>query len=816
MRHSLLLGFLMVLGVAGGEPLPVVIVQHPRDAVASHTGPRFVVADAEARHGTAQAGLLGKSKVGANISSFYGYARPGAVYEFTWRVKVDDNSSDALVFRAFAYDESRRHLYKPGSVEVKGTDFAAPGVYQEFSFLAEKGEAGFFGVQSTWHGETNVYLDSVTFRSVNFFSEKEMLDREGALELPAAWRLPVRNPLRLHLAKGLWWEFFRLSEAMAWRRGGRLQSSYVEHGQWGSSLRGLEPTAEAFMGYNVIVLANVDAEALGPRRRLLLRHYVENGGVLLVLGGLHALTAGRYAGSALDDLLPCTFAGDDRQHAAEGLVIAPTEAGRTRLPELAWELRPRTFYYHRVEAKPDATVLLTAGDTPLLLTHPVGRGQVAFWAGTVEGDPADGQLAFWDWGGMPACISGLLDRLTAHQEEPDAVFDPKTDGAAIDRLTTLALEKDADEQAATIIEQLAARCHNPEFARELAEGLNVSDVSLSRAAVDNLATRLEPHVDASWAELLKQYTASATPGKVALGLRLLGAAGVEGAGTVLAQRLTLSGGAEVFGAESIGAAERIVLGAIQGLGNLGDTQYLGAVTAIAETLRRQLPADGDTSVIGDLKAEAWQQAVVTRVKLGDHDTGGILLDILLENTLAIEQYQNYLDTVLQNKDDIALIQGKKRAQVRLPVLRQRQRSLLHAVSSMPASVWPVLAATFAERDDTVLLPFAYAIFGARLDPATDTAALRGVLPLIHDNRHAEYRLLGCRILRAAGSVEADELLVAAFAELAASEAEADQLFAVRYSTLLAEARRVGIAKQVAQSPHPEVQRLAKSMGWGTK
>src|SRR5689334_11585912 len=126
---ALLLMGLCLSHAQAADDRQVLIMTYPRDTEPAGTSKRFVVPDPDAHDGTAQAALLGQSRPGSVIGSFYGYARPGGIYEITWRVKVKDNTSKEVVFKALTSHNGTGN-FKAGTMEVKGTDFKAANVYQ--------------------------------------------------------------------------------------------------------------------------------------------------------------------------------------------------------------------------------------------------------------------------------------------------------------------------------------------------------------------------------------------------------------------------------------------------------------------------------------------------------------------------------------------------------------------------------------------------------------------------------------------------------------------------------------------------------------
>lgn len=183
----------VVLAVALTAADGVELTHHPRQTKPHFKGhPRFVVEDPDAHGGSAQAAIPGKSDPGGVICSFYSYARPAGRYRITWRVKVDDNTIDDVVFSASTGGGGRG--FARGSIKVKGTDFKQAGLYQEFSYTAEKNEAGFFGVSASWPGKGRVLIDRVRVVSEKLFTDRDLLERAGGMELPDEWILPHPSP----------------------------------------------------------------------------------------------------------------------------------------------------------------------------------------------------------------------------------------------------------------------------------------------------------------------------------------------------------------------------------------------------------------------------------------------------------------------------------------------------------------------------------------------------------------------------------------------------------------------------------------------
>lgn len=825
MRHSLLLLCLLALALpARAEDL----VYYPRDAENGPNGnPRLVVPDPDAHGGTAQAAVPGTSKAGSYTCALYSYARPSARYRVTWRLKLDDNAIPDVVVKVWTSDEQGRTGFKGGGLEIKGTDFAAPGKYQDFAYDAEKAEGGFFNVGALWQGKGRLHVDSIRISPTTVFTEREMLERQGKVSLPEAWTIRRPTPPVMHLGKGLWWNVFGLSEAMAEVGGATWTSSYHTSGQYGMQLRGFPATWQEYFGYNLIVLTNVDAQALGPYGRLLLEEYVKNGGALLVNGGPFALERGGYRGTALERLLPCELKGDDRAKLEGDNVLKPGDGAATVLPkDLSWSLQPRAFYLHPVAPKPGATVLVSAGGKPVVIAWTCGKGRVAVVAATAEGLPAADQLAFWEWGDWPRLMAGLMRWLTTGQGEQAVPADSAATKKLLDDLLAPSTGEDSPRREGEI-NTLLALCHDAAFARNLVESVSAFEGTPDRTLVTAILLAVRPFVSADFAKPATALVDSGNPGKADLGLRLLGMCKTPDAAAVILKFLdrgaaalkTAGGGGDevklddlVNQARSggIGDDQRLQLAAVMALGDLGDAAHLAPLRALKLPPAGKTTVDGELGEITDLNENLVQQVLATRVRLGDGAAVGPLFDEVTANIDKIVNYTNYMDVMLMNNDDKELLRGRKVAVVRLPILRQRQALCRDVLRQFPASVYPAVAAELAKRDDERLAPFIYAALSGGAGKALAPATAVAFLPAVAKCRPPELRLLAFNLVANGSDAETQGKLAGVLTELAAADDRAGAVFAVRQVARLAPDRRAAVLAAALKHRDAQVQHLARA------
>ena len=812
--HRLLLAVLLcgAVGLADG----VRIVHHPRQTSPDfHGHPRLVAEDPEARHGTAQAAIPGKSHPGGPICSFYSYARPAGRYRITWRVKVDDNTIAEPVFQA----RTGR-----GSIKLKGTDFKEPNVYQDFSYTAEKGEGGFFGVSAAWPGKGRIHVDWVTVVSEKLYTERELLAKKGGVDLPDAWIIPPPSPPQVHIAKGLWWDFFGVSEALGEMGGVNVACSYHFKGQGGTGLRGFPRSWQGLMQHNLVILANVDAPALRARGRLLLEEYVTNGGALLVLGGPFSFERGGYRYTALDRLLPCRMMDKKWAKADGDFVMEPTEHARGLLPaDLSWLMKPHLYYYHPLEAKPEARVLVTAGGKPVVAVWDIGKGRVGVIAATAEGDPPADQLAFWEWGDMARLVAAMCRWLvSAPREERPHVMDEE----ARQKLEKLALPApgDKEEQRRRELKLLLAKCGDKSFAREILSTVSNAESNPDRRFVAAVVRTVVPFVDDDFREEAETLIESGNTGKAELGLRVLGVCGAGEDGETLAgflekgtgafakgdvdDLLDAGGGLSIDSGLEIGANERLKLAAAIALGDLGDRQYVRALRKATREFAKKRQGLMTVDAVPDLNENIYQQSLAARCRLGDPSAAGPFLDAILKNTDEIEQFLNAFDNMLPNKDDKKLMSMLEIGRIRLPLLYRRQARCTELLRSVPYSVAGTFAKELASRNHPALTYFAFAALTPGPERKLTREVAASLLPLLQECQISELRLLALRLAAKVRDPELDRHLATSLATLAADADPNSARFALRTLASLKQEDRPPVVTAALKHPNQNIRRLA--------
>ncbi len=170
-------------------------------------------------------------------------------------------------------------------------------------------------------------------------------------------------------------------------------------------------TLESLMAYDVVLISDVGANTFllhpdtmrfgkrTPNLLKLIRSYVAAGGGFGMIGGYMTFMGidgkARYKDTPVEEVLPVTLMErDDRVEAPEGadIIIDPqSHALLQGIPE-AW---PYILGYNRVFAKPEAQVLVSYENDPILTIGTYEKGRTMAWA--TDCSPHWLPVAFYDW-----------------------------------------------------------------------------------------------------------------------------------------------------------------------------------------------------------------------------------------------------------------------------------------------------------------------------------------------------------------------------------------------------------------------------------
>lgn len=182
-------------------------------------------------------------------------------------------------------------------------------------------------------------------------------------------------------------------------------------------------SAEELDAYDCVVISDVGANTFLlhpetftrsvalPDRLAVLRDWVHAGGGVIMVGGYLTFQGidakGRYAGTAIEEALPVTLQRfDDRSERPAGITPSVTAKDHPALAEVPSAGWPDLLGYNVVQARPEADVLATVGDDPLIATWAYGEGRGAVF--TSDCAPHWAPSAFTEWEGYAPMWQGLV------------------------------------------------------------------------------------------------------------------------------------------------------------------------------------------------------------------------------------------------------------------------------------------------------------------------------------------------------------------------------------------------------------------------
>lgn len=190
------------------------------------------------------------------------------------------------------------------------------------------------------------------------------------------------------------------------------------------------PTSDAALdAYDVVLLSDIGANTLllhpqtfersqrTPNRLTLLHNYVQRGGGLIMVGGYLTFQGidgkARYAGTAVERALPVTMQRtDDRVETPEGVTPRVRQTDHPIVQGLADEW-PVLLGYNQFSVKDEASLVVAAGDDPLLVAWEYGKGRAVAFASDCGPHWAPPEFLAWDgyaqiWSRMVSWAGGAL------------------------------------------------------------------------------------------------------------------------------------------------------------------------------------------------------------------------------------------------------------------------------------------------------------------------------------------------------------------------------------------------------------------------
>jgi uncharacterized membrane protein len=170
-------------------------------------------------------------------------------------------------------------------------------------------------------------------------------------------------------------------------------------------------TTEELNAFDVVILSDIGANSLllppvvfsqgerFPNRLKLIAEWVRDGGGLLMAGGYLSFQGfegkANYHSTAIEEVLPVDIQPfDDRVEAPEGQAGSLTGATHPVTAGLDQQW-PHLLGYQKLSAKPDATVLATIENRPLLAVRTVGSGRTVAFASDISPHWAPEEFMSW-------------------------------------------------------------------------------------------------------------------------------------------------------------------------------------------------------------------------------------------------------------------------------------------------------------------------------------------------------------------------------------------------------------------------------------
>jgi len=301
-------------------------------------------------------------------------------YRVTFRLKCSNNQVNENVCAIGVSGATRGEM---ATRMFKGTDFASPDKYQDFSVDLLRGDSQPYFYTLAYLGHADVAADTFTSERIADTTDRELIEKYSGGEKPRLTP-PDRSDRRLLWVQGLYQGVSQeLDPFAAAIKELKLPCQISTMDTVGRTVSDFPKDADGLSQYALVVLSNVNPRALGFLGREMLKDWVEQGGTLIVTGGPNAFGKGQTRGTVLEDLYPIQVRPDDL---VEG---GSFESSGGVLPTgcPAFEGKAGSYLMHQTTARQDAQVVLQCHGNPLLAYQKVGLGKVVVFTGTaVEND----------------------------------------------------------------------------------------------------------------------------------------------------------------------------------------------------------------------------------------------------------------------------------------------------------------------------------------------------------------------------------------------------------------------------------------------
>lgn len=267
-------------------------------------------------------------------------------------------------------------------------------------------------------------LDALASRTAPFrdASQRSRLERPISSELEVngllsqyergvlALERRARRSLKILALNGFMHECFRLDDAVQslGQVPGETKEGFFSVTPWGYRITYFPRNLREMYEFDAVMLLDIDPVCIGPGAASLLKQYVEDGGGLMVFGGLYSFGASRIAETPLAELLPL-----HAEVAPFGLrqgdkVPLKRSSRPSSLLGLHWPEGLCSPWYHELSAVEDAEVLVRVAESPWLAARAVGKGRVVACGGTILGESSKHLTAFSASSQWPDIFAHLL------------------------------------------------------------------------------------------------------------------------------------------------------------------------------------------------------------------------------------------------------------------------------------------------------------------------------------------------------------------------------------------------------------------------
>ena len=366
----------------------------------------------------------------AEIKSVYvGRSWIGPLTPGKWRarvrIKLEDTASvprsQSVVFRVLCdhktFDFNVR-LATADALLPQEQTLVADNAYHYYDIpfeLKAAGSPSLIGTASTPdEGDHRLLLDHILMEQDDAYEDAQV-QVSNPKPVPEGLKVGGESGLDVLVVKGWTWETYGINKVLP-PTGGTARVTELWSGT--GEVDKFPTSHEELFKQDVVVLVNTGAMGMGYDGRKVLKDFVEAGGGLVLLGGLHTLGQGDMKDTFLEDLLPVELIPRDVAKAEKPLPLGAVtgDVMARAVSSAQWKLSPLLYWRHAVKPKPGAHIHILAGEEPVLVSWKVGKGTVVVFTGTALGEGQEGELPFWKWEGWPTLLKTMVTHATGKFE----------------------------------------------------------------------------------------------------------------------------------------------------------------------------------------------------------------------------------------------------------------------------------------------------------------------------------------------------------------------------------------------------------------